>query len=128
MKKLNCASLGSEAGREELVDATAEPVRAPLPTVINVGWLFGDTDGQSERNPKLCHRKNRDWFDSNLESIQALLLNKHRALIAYLADCTSIPLQHQWKLARSAAKWALCCMEGQWWQKISEQIQGYAEV
>ena len=73
-------------------------------------------------------RKNRDWFDSNLESIQTLLSNKHRALTAYLADRTSIQLQDQWKLARSAAERALRSMEDQWWLKLSEQIQGYADA
>ena len=48
-------------------------------------------------------RKKRERFDSNLENIQTLLANKHKALAAHLANRTSSRLREQWKQARSAS-------------------------
>ena len=129
-KKLNCASLQNEEIRTQLADATAEAMSASLPPGINDGWRKFSENLMTAAKEVLGYstRKNKDWFDSNLENVQTLLANKHKALAAHLANPTSSRLREQWKQARSTAQQALRSMENQWWLKLSEQIQGYADA
>ena len=129
-KKLNCASLESEEVRRNFATALAEPMSAPLPTAIEEGWQkFSEVLRSTAENIlSFTTRKNRDWFDSNLEGIQTLLSNKHKALTAHLANRTSDRLREQWKLARSAAQRELRSMENSWWLRLAEEIQGYADA
>ena len=129
-KKLNCALLENEEVRRRFEETNAESMRAPLPIAIEEGWQkFSETLMETGKNVLgFATRKNRDWFDSNMDNIKLLLSKKHKALAAHLANRTSDHLREEWRQARSAAQRELRAMENSWWLKLSEEIQGYADA
>ena len=103
---------------------------APLAPGIEEGWKSLSTAAAAVAEEELgrAPRRNKDWFDSNLQGIREVVDTKNKALAASLSNPSSIYLRNKYKEARSNCQRALRNMENAWWLKLAAEIQGYADA
>ena len=74
-------------------------------------------------------RKNQhDWFRENETEIESLLSEKSRAHKACLRNPSSEPHRQSFADLRSASQTRLRELENDWWRRLAEETQGYADT
>ena len=73
-------------------------------------------------------KRDRDWFAENSAVIREILKVKNMAHQACIRNPTSTFLREEFSKIRSETQRKLRGIENQWWQNISREIQGYADV
>jgi exonuclease III len=73
-------------------------------------------------------KKHKDWFDENNQTIQELLASKRSAYQAHLAQPSCPQKKAAFRLICSSLQRSLREIQNEWWSKLSERTQRYADT
>ena len=106
MKRLNCTALESPATKNKFQDSITIRLEGTLAPGVEEGWKNLSTEAATVAEEELgrAPRKNKDWFDANLQDIREVVDAKNSALAVSLSSPSSIFLKNKYKDARAHAQ------------------------
>ena len=132
-KKLNCDSLRNPQVRESyenMVQELTQEIDGQESDSLSTKWdnLATRLMAAAQGILGVSTRKHRDWFRESSHEISALLSEKNEAHQAALRNPSSTFLRQRFSELRSSAQARLRALEGQWWDQLAHEIQGYADT
>ena len=133
VKKLNCDSLRNPQVRESyenMVQELTQEIDGQESDSLSTKWdnLATRLMAAAQDILGVSTRKHRDWFRESSHEISALLSEKNEAHQAALRNPSSTFLRQRFAELRSSAQARLRALEGQWWDQLAHEIQGYADT
>ena len=133
-KKINLMALKDDARRQHYAEKVSSILQenGTNQEVVSVeeDWnrLTQQLLAMASETLGLERKNQRDWFQESGTEIGELVSEKNRAHRACLRNPSSVQHRQRFAELRSVAQTRLRELENDWWRRLAEEIQGYADT